>query len=1007
MSATPNLAAMTLRRRMAWISVLLLSGWATSNAQPVSVEARDYKYAKRLHEAGDYDLAETALKDFQRRHPSSPLLPSVTFLLAECDFHRERYRAALTRFGQFRIEYGASPLDDDALYRIGQSHYCVQQPQEAAQAFGQLTDEYPDSDLIWEARYWLGEAQLALEQHEDATSNYSIAATGEGDVVPYALYSLGWVQQKRQNCTQAAEAYQGVIARFPEHSLVDHSRFGLGECLFEQAAYSDAIRALEQVLEVVEDPSVRAKGSYLVGESQFALGEFDRARASYTQVVSQHPISPLAPQAQYGVGWTYTEQKDLTSAIDAFGQVASRWPNAPVVPQAVFRRAMLHKEIGLRQAAEEAMRSFVDDFPTDTLADDAAFEWGALAFDRNALETAADAFEILTSRYGEWPLVMRGFFMLGETRLAQQRLLDAIGAYSTVVVKADSISPMLPNALFQRGWCFYQRTEYDEALRDFRRVTLEWPGHALEADAHFLIGEALYALGSFGEASKSYQRVTTNHLDSDRAGQAHYGMGWSAFKQGRFNEAITEFESARTKTQSPEIQYDALLRIGDAYFNQADYERALESYRALVVSVETGEAAARAQFQVGQCLLWLDRAPEAVAAYREVVKRFPDAKQVDEAQFMIGWAHFKRDEYEQALGAFRAVVVRYPRSPKAPEAQFGMGEAYYNQGKYRQGIDAYEEMLRRWPTVRQVPDAIKSIWWAYIQLNDLEGAIARTDRFVTDNPTSPVSAQLLLRRADLFYQGQRYDEAAVEYHRVWVDFPSAPLPSSPRFWEAKSLVQLGRTDAAIALFAEVANSTQEIAADAQEQIGEVYLTLSDTVGAFTAYDRYHKKFPTHPKRAAVLIRVGRIYGSAGNSETAEALFREAAGLGGTGLSGGTARIALVRLIMESGRHDDASREAESVISERADEIAAEAQFLLGEISVRQGDQGRALDAYLKVALVYDSFEHWAARGRLGAGEVYRRMGNLSRAETLFTEVMRAHEDDELGVEARERLENMR
>ncbi len=95
MSATPNLAAMTQRRRMAWISVLLLSGWATSNAQPVSVEARDYKYAKRLHEAGDYDLAETALKDFQRRHPSSPLLPSVTFLLVLLLFHAADCRAVL------------------------------------------------------------------------------------------------------------------------------------------------------------------------------------------------------------------------------------------------------------------------------------------------------------------------------------------------------------------------------------------------------------------------------------------------------------------------------------------------------------------------------------------------------------------------------------------------------------------------------------------------------------------------------------------------------------------------------------------------------------------------------------------------------------------------------------------------------------------------------------------------------------------------------------------------
>lgn len=182
---------------------------------------------------------------------------------------------------------------------------------------------------------------------------------------------------------------------------------------------------------------------------------------------------------------------------------------------------------------------------------------------------------------------------------------------------------------FQYAEELLQREEYDDAIREFKRIHSHFTASKYADLAQFSIGRAHEAAGRWDEAAEAYQQ-TIDRYPGTRL----------------FDRVITK-------------QYE----LGNKYYQRAlereEQRRLLPNWRE-VFGAE-------------------DDFARAIDVYQRVVDNQPFTDAAAEAQYRIGLCHGKKDEYQEAFEAFQGVVDLYPGSPWAAEAAFGAADAQFTQ----------------------------------------------------------------------------------------------------------------------------------------------------------------------------------------------------------------------------------------------------------------------------------------------------------------------------------------
>ena len=87
------------------------------------------------------------------------------------------------------------------------------------------------------------------------------------------------------------------------------------------------------------------------------------------------------------------------------------------------------------------------------------------------------------------------------------------------------------------------------------------------------------------------------------------------------------------------------------------------------------------------------------------------------------------------------------------------------------------------------------------------------------------------------------------------------------------------------------------------------------------------------------------------------------------------------------------------------ELAAEAQFRLGEVRRERGDVEGAVEAFQTLAFLY-GHDEWVAKGLLQVGLCYEELQQPSKATKFFRELTEKYPKSEASDQARSRLEKL-
>lgn len=210
------------------------------------------------------------------------------------------------RLREFRAELERLEASVQALRRAFEA---FAQAEQAASSADELPDASPPDGFLEEPDFAAqpkaaASAAAQMLAHEEPAPPEEEDAPAAGETARFVVLDppLSMLREGRQAFKDrefyaAEKKFREFLGRYPRHAEALSVRHWLGEVLYEQGAYQEAIEAFGEVLEHGSG-SRRLVARLKTGYAWFELGEFEKARTVLAQVREEDPNGSVGRLAQ-------------------------------------------------------------------------------------------------------------------------------------------------------------------------------------------------------------------------------------------------------------------------------------------------------------------------------------------------------------------------------------------------------------------------------------------------------------------------------------------------------------------------------------------------------------------------------------------------------------------------------------------------------------------------------------------------------------------------------------
>ena len=240
---------------------------------------------------------------------------------------------------------------------------------------------------------------------------------------------------------------------------------------------------------------------------------------------------------------------------------------------------------------------------------------------------------------------------------------------------------------------FYERKDYDRAIKEFRKLLKAYKDSPDAAEAQYYLGRCYEDDDDYYQAFLEYRQTIQVYPSTKRFDEIlerAYQIG-NYFLAGKKRKVFG---------------VAALLPARD---------KAIEIFQALVTDGPFSEYGQLAQYKLGLAYLSLVEYESAVTAFEQLISRYPDSPLVDDARFQLAQASLKgtfKPGYDQsptdvAVRELQTFVREYPESELSGEAagrlkelqerraqhEFDVGQFYERHQQYVSAVTYYETIV--------------------------------------------------------------------------------------------------------------------------------------------------------------------------------------------------------------------------------------------------------------------------------------------------------------------------
>ena len=470
---------------------------------------------------------------------------------------------------------------------------------------------------------------------------------------------------------------------------------------------------------------------------------------------------------------------------------------------------------GIRQQAIRTYATLVQDHPNYRRMDEVLF---SLAFGLDELrqfDRSRQVYHRLIKGFPQSRFVPHAYLSFAEYYFNEADMRAALQFYGKVTEFPPQRNPIYGYALYKSAWAYYNIEDYRGALRKFVEV-VEFATQNPEArDAANLARQSRremvlpYAMvGTPNQALAFFRRYTTSSEDAcetfDALGELYYDTGqWgntitvyqgliaeqprsekTCYWQSRVSNAII---SSRPKPeQVREVQ--RLVDLYDVFMGQGGHSQESQAQckqSAASILVELATAWHREAIGTDDQPGTNDRGTMELASrlYRMVIDKFPEMEQMQfpdidrrdwPTQYKVSYYYaellWKMEDWAQCGPAFDQVVELNPRGEYTTDAAYAAVLCYNNL--YQQQYQRREREVRSAPARarRSRRGAQEEPETPSLAPRDLspqeEGMLHAFQRYVCFVPDGDDLVTVKYRRARIYYEANRYQEASLLFKDI-------------------------------------------------------------------------------------------------------------------------------------------------------------------------------------------------------------------------------------------------
>jgi len=898
-----------------------------------------------------------------------------------------------------------SKFREESLFNLGLIYFDLKRYALCRKNHLMLIYQYPESEHTGIAMYWIGESYTAEGKLDEAIEFLTKAIENRSNnrFRDYSLYSLANVYEKTKDYEKAVKYYDELLTYHSKSPLAVQAQVRIGVCYFYLKDYYNSILELSNpaVNELSKDNL--AEALYILANSHYRVEEYENAVKIYSEIIEKFPGSKIFRNAQYGLGWAQFQQSKYNDAYNVFNHLSEGKDSIAI--QSFIWKGEAKRYSGNYKEALKIFEEFLKLYPTDPSAPMVESLIGLIYFEQHNYDLSSKYLSNATS--SDDPVIRaKAFTMIGEIELNKKNYIKARGNFEPAVRITDAENSIHLRALLGLGVSLFFLGEPENAAESLREAENINP--AFETDRiNFYMAECYFKSGKYQEALTRYNAI--NSKDDEFVKQIIYSRGYCFFNLGNYDNAVYQFSEFIEKYPNDSRVTDAKLRLADSYFGSKNFTAASRIFKQLFQSGKYSTDDPYTYYLYAQALYKSGETEAAINEFFTLQQKFPKSLYAENSLFTIGFIRFQNGAYKEAIDDYRNVLQIYKNSSLAPVVYYSIGDAFFNQEKYDSAIVNYQNVLTKYPSSEYVFDAVNGIQYSYVAMGKSDNAVDLIDRFIGQNPNMKFSDQIYFKKGEIYYSQGDYQKAKISYQEFIAQYPKSTYVPEAYYWLGKSSQNLKQDDEAIFYFTKVFENypSSESAAVSVIELGKIYETTGNYTASIELLEKASTILKDSPRLPEILFIKGTTYIKADDVQKAYGTFEDLAMYHPETLFADKAKFEMGLIDLAAERYEIANNHFLEVAEKRTDELGARSQYYFGLSLFEQNKITEAISALVRIKTVYSLYDEWLTRSYILLGDCYVKLNDKRKAEEMYRVVVAKHKTDELGEEARQKINKLK
>jgi TolA-binding protein len=1011
---------------------------------------RQFAAAGKLQNLESYDLAAEAWAKFLEEYPADPRSGEAQHHLGVCYYQNAQLEQARIAFRKVVDSYPKFNLIELSYLYLGLTEFSIAQAgqvemyEAASKTLQTLYDNYPKGSYRPDALYYRGESAYLLNKREDALKLHAAFLEQFPDhrLAPEALYALGVTQEELGQTAAAAASFDRFLAKFPRHpsatevimrrgqtlmatgqfgeaaarfaaaaatpgfELADVALFRHAEALWRMKQYARAADLYESVRTKYPSSRHAAEAELAGGKCRYLAGDFARARSALSRVLEAD-----GPQRAEAAHWTARSLLKEGQAAEALAVIEKALPEGPESPFAVDlmmdRADAVYEIAGRRQEAIGLYAKLAAEHPADPLAGEALYMAGFASLEEGRYQQALDHAETFLKAFPNHALTVEVTNVAAESNLQLRnlpaaealydRLLESYPDHADVEVwlqrralaihlgkgPGETIAALEPamarirnpdllaEAHYLLGVSRSELKQYEAAARSLEASLAAQPGWRRADETLLALADAEQASGSPEKAAATVRRMIAGFPQSEFLDRAHYDLGKYSAGAGDLAAAAAAYQQLIDRFSRSPLVPHALNELGATRLNQKEPEEAEKILTRLIEEFPEHELVCFARYTRGVAREQLGKFAAAVEDLESALSADRLTTCKPDARYVLGLSRLGLKEYSAAAEAFRQLLEEEPLYAGADHAYYQWAWALELDGKQAEAAQTFARLAEKLPQSELVAEADYHVGEFHYGKKEYHEAAVAYYKAMTAAGDTALGEKAAHRLGWSYYHEKKLDDAEKTFQYQMGTYPQGPLEAEAAFAVAECRFQQGKFETALAAYAALEGrklSNPDFQALA-------YLHAGQAAGQSKAWRDSLAWLEKFAKECA------------DSRHLPEALYEQA-----------WARQNL-------DEFDKAIDLYRRVIDQTDREVAARAQFMIGEIQFDRKEHSEAVKSFFKVLYGY-GFPEWQSAAAFEAGRCFEVLEKKTQAVKIYGELIEKFPDSDKAPLARKRIEEL-